>query len=220
MTIRVVYLHGFASSPGSTKGRTLAESFAKRGIPFDQPDLNVPTFETLSIRAQLAAVRARIESSPAPCIVAGSSLGGYVTALLASGADAPLDPRVRALLLIAPAFQIAERWRERVGPREMARWRREGNAVHPHYARGVDLPLHIGFLDEADGYDPMPSVTLPVTVVQGRRDETVPPQIARAWVDRNRHATLVEVDDDHQLAASIPRIDQELTALIARVGDR
>jgi pimeloyl-ACP methyl ester carboxylesterase len=220
-TARIVYLHGFASSPGSTKGRALAASFAKRAIRFDQPDLNVPTFETLSIRAMLAVVRERIASSPDPCIVAGSSLGGYVAALLASGADAPLDPRVKALVLLAPAFQIAERWRERSGPAEMRRWRREGTALYAHHARGgVELPLHIGFLDEADEYDPMPRVTLPVTVIQGRRDETVPASLARSWVDRNPQSTLVEVDDDHQLAASIPRIDHELSTMMAALSPR
>ncbi len=218
--MRVIYLHGFASGPGSTKGRALAAAFASRGVPFEQPDLNVPTFEQLSIASQCALVRSRIEASESPCVLAGSSLGGYVAALVASGFGAPVDPRVRALLLIAPAFQLAPRWRERVGASGMTAWRRNGSMRYPHYARGGELDLHIGSPDEADRCPPMPSVTQPVTVVQGRRDETVPHEIARAWVDANPRATLVEVDDDHQLVASVPRIEHELAALIEAVAGR
>lgn len=216
--MRVIYLHGFASAPGSTKGRALAAAFARRGVSFEQPDLNAPTFETLSLSAMCQVVRARITADDSPCVIAGSSLGGYVAALVASGFGGDVDARVRGLVLLAPAFELAPRWRERVGPSGMATWRREGSARYPHHSRGTELPLSIAFLDEADGFPTQPTVRLPVTVIQGRRDETVPHVIARAWVDRNPQVTLVEVDDDHQLLVSLPRIELELAAMIERVS--
>ena len=56
--MRVAYLHGFASSPKAAKAVRLREAFAARGEPFFVPDLNVPSFAELSVRAMLRAVDA------------------------------------------------------------------------------------------------------------------------------------------------------------------
>ena len=40
----VVYLHGFASGPGSKKARFFGDRFAARGVPFLVPDLAAGNF--------------------------------------------------------------------------------------------------------------------------------------------------------------------------------
>jgi hypothetical protein len=42
-------LHGFASGPGSKKGRAVAERFAARGTEVERLDLRVPSLERLSL---------------------------------------------------------------------------------------------------------------------------------------------------------------------------
>ena len=56
--MRVVYLHGFASSPQSTKARFFAEKFARAGIPFAAPALDAGDFQNLTVSAQMQIVDA------------------------------------------------------------------------------------------------------------------------------------------------------------------
>jgi predicted esterase YcpF (UPF0227 family) len=49
----VIYLHGFASSPGSSKATRFGRELKQRGIPYDCPDLNEPAFETLTVTRML-----------------------------------------------------------------------------------------------------------------------------------------------------------------------
>lgn len=47
---------------------------------------------------------------------------------------------------------------------------------------------------------------LPAIVLHGTRDAVVPIALSRALVERCPHARLVELDDDHSLAASTPQL--------------
>ncbi len=102
--LRVLYLHGFASSPGSRKASFFAERLARLGFEVDVPDLAEGDFKGLTISGQLRAVErlARNERM----ILIGSSLGGYVASLYAAR-----HPEVQSLILLAPAFRFFELWR-------------------------------------------------------------------------------------------------------------
>jgi hypothetical protein len=50
---------------------------------------------------------------------------------------------------------------------------------------------------------------VPVLIVQGARDEVVDPALSREWARGKRHVRLVEVDDGHELRASVERIARE-----------
>ena len=54
----------------------------------------------------------------------GSSLGGYLAALIASR-----NPEVERAVLLAPAFRLAERWRARMTAEELAGWKKDGLLV-------------------------------------------------------------------------------------------
>ena len=60
----------------------------------------------------------------------GSSLGGLTAARVAEG-----EPRVKALVLLAPAFQLVERWREALGP-AWDDWQRTGWREVTDYTTG------------------------------------------------------------------------------------
>src|ERR1041385_8668182 len=75
----VVYLHGFASSPASSKAQRFARELEARGVSFDCPDLNEPSFETLTVTRMLEQTAAAVrKAGSTPIALIGSSLGGFV----------------------------------------------------------------------------------------------------------------------------------------------
>lgn len=100
----IVYLHGFSSSPRGNKGTFTRLWAKKRGLPFHAPDLNLPTFEALTLMAQVDAVEALLHGLSEPPVLVGSSLGGFIATAVAQR-GAPL----RSMILLAPAIHFARR---------------------------------------------------------------------------------------------------------------
>jgi len=57
---RIIYLHGFASGPGSKKARYFTERLAECGVALEVPDLAEEDFENLTITGQLQVVDATV----------------------------------------------------------------------------------------------------------------------------------------------------------------
>lgn len=198
-------MHGFASGPSSRKARHLAEGFAARGVTVETPDLTPGPggFERSTPRTMLAVAQAALGDRPGPHALVGSSLGGWLSSVIASQ-----DPRVTRLVLLAPAFRLVERWSGRLTPAQLDGWRREGLLVH-HHATGTERRIGYAFFEEAGGLPAMPEVTVPALVIAGAQDETVPLADVEAWVARTPGARLIAVDDGHELAGSLDRILRE-----------
>ena len=62
--MHVVYLHGFASSPQSSKATFFAGRLAERGIRMECPDLNDPDFSTLTVSRMLRQLETRLAALP------------------------------------------------------------------------------------------------------------------------------------------------------------
>jgi uncharacterized protein len=211
---RFLYLHGFASGPGSKKGTALAAHFQRRGARLELPDLRVPSFERQRLSEMIRATRAALGGPEERAVLLGSSLGGLVAARVAEE-----DARVCALVLLAPAFRLAERWRQRMGAAAVKAWRDDGwLTVHDH-ATGRPGRVDHRFLVDADEVDARgggwPDVRVPVLAVHGLADETVEIDATRAWADGKRHVRLVELDDGHELIRSVDRIAAEVDAFLA-----
>jgi len=198
----LLYLHGFASGPSSRKARHLGEGFAARGVPVEVPDLTpgADGFERSTPRSMLEVARAALAGRPGPHALIGSSLGGYLSALLASQ-----DARVERLVLLAPAFRLFERWSARLTPAELEAWRTGGLATH-HHVTQTERRVGWGFFEAARGLPSFPAVTVPALVIAGARDETVPLADVEAWAARTPSARLITVDDGHELAGSLDLI--------------
>jgi pimeloyl-ACP methyl ester carboxylesterase len=210
---RFLYLHGFASSPASRKAVALATHFAGRGVDLELLDLRVPSLEHLRLSEIIRTTAAAIGHSRDRAVLIGSSLGGLAAARLAEN-----DARVAALILLAPAFQLARRWKERIGAPEVARWRAEGSHEVIDYKTGEPARVDIGFLDDVETVDApnggWPDVRVPVLIVHGQGDDTVEIDASREFAAGKRHVRLVEVDDGHELAASLGRIAAESDAFL------
>ena len=59
-----VYLHGFASGPGSTKAQLFREPMEARGIDLSIPDLAQDDFEHLTISGQLQVIDREVQERP------------------------------------------------------------------------------------------------------------------------------------------------------------
>jgi hypothetical protein len=196
MAPRVLYLHGFASGPLSTKGVAFERHFAARGIAIERLNLRVPSLQHLRLSAMLDVVRAAIG---ARAILIGSSLGGLTAARVAER-----DPRVSALVLLAPAFQLVERWRELPGWDD---WQRTGWREVTDYTTGGTANVDFGFPTDVASIDVgFPDVRIPTLVMHGRNDDVVPIETSRAFAAGRPNVELIELDDGHELVASLPRL--------------
>jgi pimeloyl-ACP methyl ester carboxylesterase len=198
----VVYLHGFASSPASTKAAYFAECLRLHGVPFVAPDLNLPDFRTLTMTRMLTQAKACLEPV-APAVVVGSSLGGALAILIAARMPALVD----RLILLAPAVMIARPGHHLLPQAELDEWRQEGVRRFFHYAAGEERLLNYDFYLDTLEYDPCDATfSQPTLIFQGVRDETVDAHAVEAFARERENVRLKLLDDDHQLASSLPAI--------------
>lgn len=208
MQPRFLYLHGFASGPHSAKAIAFAEHYAAGGIGLDRLDLQVPSLEHLRLSAMIAEVEAAIGTPRDRAVLIGSSLGGLTAARVAER-----DPRVSALVLLAPAFQLIARWRELPGWDD---WRRRGWREIHDYKTNRPARIDYEFASEAMTIDVgYPDVRVPTLILHGTRDEVVAIEHSRTFARDKPHVRLIELDDGHDLIASVPRMLAEADQFLA-----
>ena len=206
-----VYLHGFASSPASSKAVYLAERLAGAGSVLHLPDLNEPDFSTLTVSRIIAQVSGLVaELPPGPVTLFGSSLGAFA-ALHAAERQCGGDSRpIDRLVLLAPAFDFGRAAIGELGAEGMARWRETGWWELTHHASGATARVHYELYADAARYNSFAARRrIPALVLQGDRDDVVDAAMVARWAERRPHVRLVRLDDDHQLAASHERIWRE-----------
>ena len=208
---KLLYLHGFASGPSAKKGAAFHERFARRGLAVERLNLRVPSFEHLRLSAMIDTTIAAIGGDPAErALIVGSSLGGLTAARTAAR-----DARVCGLVLLAPAFQIMARWQQQLGA-AWDDWRSSGWRAVTDHTTGQPARVDFGFAEDALAVDVgFPDVRVPTLVFHGRADDAVPIDHARRFVAGRPNVRLVELDDGHELIASLPRILDESAAFLS-----
>ena len=206
---RVVYLHGFASSPSSRKARFFAERLRAAGVAVEVPDLAGGDFEHLTISGQLAVVE-RVAAGE-PVVLMGSSMGGYLAALYAAR-----HPEVPRAVLLAPAFGFARRWPESLGEEGMRQWREQGWREVFHYATGE--PARIGYQLIEDGlrYEDFPDVRQPALIFHGVRDDVVPAAFSQEFAAGRDNIHLRLIESGHELTDVMEQLWEEAKAFLVR----
>jgi hypothetical protein len=189
---RFVYLHGFASSPGSRKARFFRERFGELGIGLEIPELVEGDFRNLTLTAQLYVIQRVCGDEPVSLI--GSSMGGYLAALYAAR-----HAEVQKLVLLAPAFSFASRWPATLGVPAMEQWKRTNSLEVFHYARNQVAELGYQLIEDAQQYEAYPDFRQPALIFQGRQDTIVLPEYAVAFAAAHSNARLELLDSDHDL---------------------
>ena len=214
VTPHVVYLHGFASSPASSKAVFLERRLAAHGVAFHCPDLNQPDFSTLTASRMIERAARLIATLPeGPVVLCGSSLGAFV-ALQVAERETATHP-VAQLVLLAPALDFGRRPAGDLGEAGMARWRETGWWELTHYASGEQTRVHYELFRDAQRYDAFAARrAIPTLVLQGRRDDVVDPAMVTRYAASRPHVTLILLDDDHQLGASLERVWSETARVL------
>lgn len=187
-----IYLHGFASSPRSTKARHFAAHFANLGIPLAVPDL-APDFESLTLSGQIDIVRKLMYGAGEVTLI-GSSMGGYVSALTALD-----DSRVKAVVLMAPAFGFSRRWAESLGGEKVEQWQRTGSIEVYHYGDGKPRNLGYQLVADALQFPDYPNISQPSLLLHGIQDTVVPISHSEEFVSRGPNRKLVVFESGHEL---------------------
>lgn len=211
----IVYLHGFASSPRSTKAAYFAERLMARGIELVAPDFNEPDFRSLTMTRMLDRLAAEIDAGDGAVTLMGSSLGGTLAILAAER----LGDLVSRLILMAPAVMFAKPGHHLLPPERIETWRRAGSLSFFHYGYGEERPLDVTFYEDSLRYDAFNAqLAQPALIFQGRRDLSVDPATVEAFATARPNVTLTLLDDDHQLTASLPRMWNDVEAFLGLVG--
>jgi pimeloyl-ACP methyl ester carboxylesterase len=209
--LRVLYLHGFASSPQSSKRTFLAAKLAEYGVELHSPDFNAPDFSTLTITRMLGQVADLIDSSDTPVTLIGSSLGGFAAVQTALA----MPQKIARLVLLAPALDFNLNRLRELGDRSLDDWKTSGELNVFHYGYGRYVPLHYGFYTDARRYDCATArLGMPIQIFQGRRDTAVSASAVEQWAGSRPNVELHLLDDDHQLAASLDYIWKEMAAFL------
>ncbi len=190
----IVYLHGFASSPLSAKARFFERRFAAIGAAVHRPRLDEGDFGSLTIGSQLRVV-ADAADALEPVLLMGSSMGGYLAALHAAREPERCPP----LVLMAPAFDFARRWSQRLTPAEMENWKKSDSLEVYHYNTQRREKVGYRLYAEALTYDAFPAVSQKTLVFHGRRDRDVDPQLSIEFARDKPNVELQLLDSDHQL---------------------
>jgi len=190
-----IYLHGFASSPKSSKARYLCDRFSEIGLDLQVLDLNQDDFTHLTLTRQIEQTVAAFPESEMPVTLIGSSFGALTAAWVAQKQD-----RVKNLVLLAPAFGFPQSWYERLDSKQIEQWRESNYLSIYHYGEQQEIPLHYQFLADADNY-PLSGLgrSLPTLIIHGLNDDVVPIEVSRAYQQEHSQVKLVELDSDHGL---------------------
>jgi len=210
---RLIYLHGFASSPQSTKGQYFRQRFADLARELELPDLTQGDFEHSTLTQQLGLLDSLIGGQRA--ILIGSSLGGYLAALFA----ARNPEQVPGVVLLAPAFGFARRWAESLGEDVVRQWRERGWRSVFHYGEKQQRRLRYDLLADGFQYEEFPDVRQPALVMHGRRDDAVDYRLSEGFADGRANVELVLYDSDHELLNVLEPMWDRLHRFIARLED-
>ena len=210
---RVIYLHGFASSPSSRKATFFSEQLGALGYAVEIPDLAQGDFSRLTISGQLSVVEEVARGEPVMLI--GSSLGGYLAALYAAR-----HPEVERLILLAPAFGFYQLWMAEIPPERIAAWRRHGALPFFHYGAQRELPLGYELLEDASHFEPFPVVPQPTLIFHGNQDPSVPVEQSLGFVRLNPSARLIRLESGHELIDVLPNVWEESECFISAARSR
>jgi uncharacterized protein len=206
--LRVLYLHGFASSPASHKACFFKERLASFAIALEILDLCEGNFERLTITGQLKVIERAIDMSRRSgerLVLIGSSLGGYLAALYAAR-----HCEVDSLILLAPAFQFSDLWANELGPERLALWKENDSMPVFHYAQGREVPIGYQLLEDARSYEPFPAFGQPALIFHGTQDPVVPVQYSLSFAQKHRNVRLVQLESGHELTDVLEKIWQDV----------
>ena len=191
--MRVLFAHGFEGSPHGSK-----PSYMKEALGWE---VTAPKMSELgwSIANQTEVLTRLIDENEFD-IVIGSSMGG----LAAANASSMRPDEDFVLILMAPAFGLAENWE---GMEDTGRnaWKTTGERRYTGFELDIMLPWE--FMEAAEKMS-WPIPLHPTAIMHGKNDEVVPISFSRKVEKECSNVTLHEFDDTHRLKDSMRFISE------------
>ena len=191
--MRVLFAHGFEGSPHGSK-----PSYMKEALGWE---VTAPKMSELgwSIANQTEVLTRLIDENEFD-IVIGSSMGG----LAAANASSMRPDEDFVLILMAPAFGLAENW-EGMGDTGRNAWKTTGERRYTGFELDIMLPWE--FMEAAEKMS-WPIPLHPTAIMHGKNDEVVPISFSRKVEKECSNVTLHEFDDTHRLKDSMRFISE------------
>ncbi len=195
----MLFAHGFEGSPNGSKPTYMREALGW--------DVTSPKMSELgwSIASQTEVLIRYLDEGEFDLVV-GSSMGG----LAAANASSMRPQAETRLLLIAPAFGLAENWE---GMEETGRsaWKTTGERRYTGFELDIVLPWE--FMESAEKMS-WPIPTHPTAIMHGKYDEVVPISFSRKVAEDCKNVRLHEIDDSHRMKKSMRFIPEVVSNLM------
>lgn len=199
----MLFAHGFEGGPTGSKPTYMTEALGW--------DVTAPKMSELgwSIASQTEVLIRLLDKGNFDLVV-GSSMGG----LAAANASSMRPQAETRLLLIAPAFGLAENWE---GMEEAGRsaWKTTGERRYTGYELDIVLPWE--FMESAEKMS-WPRPAHPTAIMHGKYDEVVPISFSRKVAEGCENVSLHETDDSHRMKESLRFIPEVVSKLMEGSG--
>ena len=199
----MLFAHGFEGSPTGSKPTYMKEALGW--------DVTAPKMSELgwSIASQTEVLVRHLDNGEFDLVV-GSSMGG----LAAANASLMRPQAETRLLLIAPAFGLAENWE---GMEEAGRsaWKTTGERRYTGFELDIVLPWE--FMESAEKMS-WPTPAHPTAIIHGKYDEVVPISFSRKVAEGCENVSLHETDDSHRMKESLRFIPEVVSELMDGSG--
>ena len=207
--MKVIYLHGFASSPASSKARFFSNKFKEAGFDVDVPTLDGGDFRNLTITSQLDILE-RAAAGSDRVILMGSSLGGYLTAVYA----ARHPQQVERAIMMAPAFCFARRYSAELP--ELEDWKRTGVMELFHYGDKRPRELRYNLITDGLEYEDYPDVQQPALILHGALDPVVPVMLSQEFARLHPSTSRLRIypKSGHELTDVVDEMWAEIQAFL------
>mgnify|MGYP001178744191 CR=1 FL=1 len=186
MMLRVLFAHGFEGAPDGGKPTYMREEL---GWDVVAPVMSANGW---NIEQETSVLLEYIDSGDFD-IVAGSSMGG----LAAANASRLRPEKGFGLLLIAPAFGLAEMWHNRLSIEEMNQW----ELSNAYTYRGFELEMNLDwdFMKTAELMS-WPNLEHPTVILHGLQDDVVPIEHSRRIAASESNViSMLELEDGHRM---------------------
>ena len=187
--MKVLFAHGFEGAPDGGKPTYMDEELGW--------DIVAPVMSTngWNIKQETSVLLEHIDAGDFDLII-GSSMGG-----LAAANASHLRPDAKfGLILIAPAFGLAEMWSERLSEDEINHWKDTDEYLYRGFE--LEMTLRWDFIETAMQMS-WPKINHPTVILHGNKDDIVPIENSRLVADNEPNViALIELDDGHRMQQS------------------
>lgn len=206
------WLGGFRSDMMGSKAMALDALGAEKGLAVTRFDysghgISGGDFDDGTISRWLEEALAIFATTTGPQIVIGSSMGGYLALLLTRRLNELGTPRVKGLVLVAPAVDMTHELKlKRLTPEEHERLYNEGYIDQPSAYSDIPYRTTRALIEDGAKHLMLGGVIetgCPVVILQGGQDPDVPQAHAIRLVTHILHdpVTLTLIPDgDHRLS--------------------